>query len=233
MSPRDLPFTHMTDIDTLTPAPGEPPLCAAGLACARGEQLLFRDLSLALDAGQALQVYGANGSGKTTLLRVLCGLTLAVEGEVRWRGRPIDDDPARYRSEMLYLGHVDGIKLELTARENLRFARALGATASDISLEEILARIGLDRHADVGARALSAGQRRRIALGRLLATRASVWILDEPFTALDRQGTSLFESLLDEHLVGGGLAVFSSHQPLSLAGRSAKGIALGADGPPA
>ncbi len=203
-----------------------PLLDAAGLSAFRGERQLFTDMDLALAGGEFLHVHGPNGSGKTTLMRILCGLTLPDAGEVRWRGRPIRECAPEYRRELLYVGHANGVKLELTALENLRFQRALGAQPTDVALEAVLARLQLEGFEETPARALSAGQQRRVALARLLACRARLWVLDEPFAALDRAGQDMLEALLDEHLGGGGLAVLSSHQRHHFAGRQPRELHL-------
>lgn len=201
-------------------------LAATGLTSFRGDRLLFRDLTLTLVPGEFIHVHGPNGSGKTTLLRILCGLTLPTEGEVCWRGRDIRADATAYRREVLYVGHANGVKLELTALENLRFAQALGAEDTGLALEAVLDRFQLGGFEDTLARALSAGQQRRVALARLLACRATLWILDEPFAALDRSGQEMLEDLLDEHLARGGMALLSSHQRHRFGGRQPKELHL-------
>lgn len=203
-----------------------PALSVTALASSRGDRELFEDISFALDEGQAVQVHGVNGSGKTTLLRILCGLTLPSAGVVKWRGTHIDEDPGPLRSELLYVGHADGIKLELTPTENLHFSRALGHHPTDRDIIGVLARLGLGGQEQVLTRSLSAGQRRRVALARLLVTRAVLWVLDEPFTALDRKGGDTVQAMLAEHLSGGGIAVFSSHQPVSIPGHAVGSVEL-------
>lgn len=190
---------------------------AAGLSCFRGDRLLFSGLDFALGPGRALHLRGPNGSGKTTLLRVLCGLTLPEAGEIHWLGEP---RPPRTGAVLGYVGHSDGIKLELSPRENLAMARALsggapgGAPGGDI--EAALASFGLAGFADVPCRTLSAGQRRRIALARLLLGGARVWILDEPFTALDTRAAATLYALIEGHLAEGGGVLLTSHHPLEL-----------------
>jgi heme exporter protein A len=196
--------------------PAAPRLSGVGLTCVRDDRVLFRGLSLAVQPGEVLQVDGPNGSGKTSLLRILCGLSLPAEGTVLWSGHPI----ARVRPEFLldlsYLGHAPGVKLELTPVENLRITRALKRPRTDLSIEEALERVGLLGFEDVPARALSAGQCRRVALARLFVTRSRLWILDEPFTAIDRRGVADIEDLIAEHTRAGGMVVLTSHHPVRL-----------------
>ena len=198
------------------PPAGAPRLSAVGLTCVRDDRVLFRDLSLSVAPGDVLQVDGRNGSGKTSLLRILCGLSLPAEGQVLWDGEPI----ARVRSDFLldlaYLGHAPGVKLELTPIENLRIARALKRPREDVGLDQALERLGLLGFEDVPARTLSAGQCRRVALARLIVTRARLWILDEPFTAIDRRGVTDIETLISEHTHEGGMVVLTSHHPVRL-----------------
>ncbi len=207
------------------PAQGSAPeslLAATGLACFRGDRLLFRDLSLRVDAGQALQVRGPNGCGKTTLLRILCGLTLPEDGTIRWRGRVLGSHDPDYLRELRYIGHSDGVKLALSPRENLAIAMALDSGADEAALEAALARLDLADFMDVPCRTLSAGQRRRVGLARLTLGGARLWMLDEPFTALDTSGIDAVRALIEAHLDGGGCAVLTSHQAINLdAGRSA------------
>lgn len=191
-------------------------LQATGLECWRGDRCLFSGLDLALDPGEALQVVGPNGCGKTTLLRAVCGLTRAERGVLFWRGARLDGSPQAYRAELLYIGHENGLKLELTALENLRALRDLAARRHDVSLETVLERTGLEGFEDSPVRTLSSGQRRRVALSRLLIAQATLWLLDEPFTALDDAGAELVHALVEGHLGAGGGIIFTSHIPLSL-----------------
>ncbi len=197
-----------------SPAPG-PALALEGLSCVRDDRELFADISLTLEAGEVLQVEGANGSGKTTLLRALCGLVPLESGQIRWCGRDIDAAGSEYFAALAYVGHAPGVKRELTARENLAVARALGAGAA-AETDAALARLGLGPLADTSLRRLSAGQCRRVALAGLLAAPASLWVLDEPFTALDAEGRCLVEQLIGEHCARGGLVALSTHQPAAL-----------------
>ena len=186
------------------------------LACERGGLRLFADLSFALGQGGLLRVRGANGSGKTTLLRTLAGLTRPSAGVVRWRGQPIGDD---YRKELLFLGHAPAMKDELTVLENLEFSSQL-AELKNPGCRKALQKLGVARPADLPARYLSQGQRRRAALARLaLSAGVPMWLLDEPFAALDAEGITQVSALCAAHLAAGGMLVLTSHQdaPISCA----------------
>ena len=187
-----------------------------GLSCSRGDRLLFDGLAVRIAAGEVVQIHGPNGSGKTTLLRVLCGLQPAVEGHIRWRGTPVPPGAPELRAEIQYIGHAGGVKLDLTPRENLDVAIALGAGATGVSPSAALARLGIGEPQNVPLRALSAGQRQRVALARLLTCRCTLWILDEPFTALDTQGVAIVDAMLRAHVEAGGAAVITSHHPVAL-----------------
>jgi len=195
------------------------------LACERGGLRLFSDLGFALHAGGLLRVRGANGSGKTTLLRTLAGLTRPAAGEVRWRGAGIADD---YRSEMLYLGHAAALKDELTVAENLRFsARLSGQDCSAAAAAAALDALGIRRLADLPARFLSQGQRKRAALARFaLAPRAALWLLDEPFAALDDEAIARVSALCAAHLAAAGMLVLTSHQEIPIDAPDARAIDL-------
>ena len=194
-----------------------PLLEARRLSCVRGEASLFEDLSFSLNAGEALQVAGANGTGKTSLLRIVAGLTLPEEGEVFWRGESIATRRAEFHGQLAYLGHHLGLKAELTVVENLRVIAGIhGVPAAAPGVAEVLDRIRLDHRADLPVRALSAGQRQRAALARMLLLNAVLWILDEPFTALDMAGVALVKALADSHLERGGLVILTSHQAVTL-----------------
>jgi heme exporter protein A len=189
------------------------------LACARGERTLFTGMNFALQGGQLLLVQGGNGRGKTSLLRLLCGLAHPVAGEVRWRATPIQQVRDVFHREMAYLGHVNGIKDELTPVENLRLAAGLAGRDLDPQVAEAsLVQLGLARCLDLPARVLSFGQRRRTALAGLLTAGALLWILDEPLTGLDVHGVALVEDLLRRHVSQGGMVVMTTHQPLALEG---------------
>ena len=193
-------------------------LAASGLACSRGPATLFRDVSFEVASGEWLAVRGANGSGKTTLLRCVAGLTRADRGAVTWDGRPTSGDSEPFRWELLYAGHVPGIKDDLSAEENVEGSlRLRGRGVSPEAARAALAEVGLEKRRHLPARRLSAGQRRRIGLARLALDAGACWILDEPLTALDDDGQALFARLLRAHVERGGLAIVSTHQPLAIA----------------
>ena len=189
---------------------------ARGLACARGDVTLFRDVSFAAIPGEWIALRGANGSGKTTLLRCLAGLVRPEAGDVLWNGQPAHGGEHPLRAEALFAGHAPGVKDDLTAAENLRDALALrGVACGEDAMDEALGRAGLSSRRRLPARRLSAGQRRRIGLARLWLDPAPAWLLDEPLAALDGEGEKLFASMLERHLARGGLAVIATHQGLS------------------
>ncbi len=198
--------------------PSEPlPLFEAqDLRCERDDRLLFAGLTFRLDPGGILQLVGPNGSGKTTLLRAIAGLGTRVEGEMRWRGAPLPAGVWDMRADSLYLGHEAAVKPGLSALENLRWHVALWGGKRETSLSEALVRVGLGRFIDTPARQLSAGQKRRIALARLLLSTASLWILDEPFTAIDIAGVAQIEELIDGHARSGGAVMLCTHHHLAL-----------------
>jgi len=195
----------------------------SALACERGGLRLFAGLAFALGPGELLRVRGANGSGKTTLLRALAGLTRPAAGTVCWKGNPTGDD---FRNEMLFLGHAPALKDELTVLENLEFAARLSGH-ENFNLMNALQRLGIARLADLPARYLSQGQRKRAALARLaLSPAAALWLLDEPFAALDGEGIAQASALCSAHLAGGGMLVLTSHQDVAIAAPDARSIEL-------
>jgi heme exporter protein A len=190
---------------------------ARALACSRGAATLFRDITFSIAPGEWVAVRGANGSGKTTLLRCVAGLTRADRGEIRWDGESIRDARARFRANLLFSGHLPGIKDDLSAEENLQGALALrGIRATLAACRAALSEVGLEKRRLLPARRLSAGQRRRIGLARLILDPAPLWTLDEPLTALDDDGQQLFARLLERHLARGGLALVATHHDLAL-----------------
>jgi len=199
-----------------------------GLECRRGDRRLFSGLDLVLGPGTLLHVRGRNGSGKTTLLRTLCGLFTPDAGEVRWRGESIRTLAEDYRRELLYCGHLNGIKSDLTGLENLAIAARLdGDPVGSDAVWQALARIGLRGFEDLPTRMLSQGQKRRVALARLILSRARLWVLDEPFTALDVEAVALLQGLIAEHLAGGGLVVMTTHQEVPLTSGQVARLDLG------
>lgn len=195
------------------------------LSCERGGLRLFSDLNFALQAGGLLRVRGANGTGKTTLLRTLAGLTRPAAGEVRWRGNAIGDD---YRREMLFLGHAAAVKDELTVLENLEFSSRISCLDFNASnTRDALESMGIARLADLPARYLSQGQRKRAALARLaLSSGVALWLLDEPFSALDDDAIARVSALCAAHLAAGGMLVLTSHQDIPIAAPDARSIEL-------
>ena len=191
-------------------------ITAENLHLWRGEAHVLRGVSFSVAAGECLQVTGANGSGKTTLLRALCGLAPLEEGRVSWRGADIAADLLAYHGELAYLGHDNGLKGDLTAAENLRYAVGLRRRVSRDQISAALAHAGVDGARGIPLRRLSAGQRRRVALARLPLMDAALWLLDEPGSNLDAAGQSLLAQLLGEHTSAGGVAVVATHQALEL-----------------
>ena len=185
---------------------------ATGLAAFRGERLVFRDLDFAVVAGGALLLTGPNGSGKSTLLRLLAGLLRPAAGVLSWNGVDALIDLAAHARRVAYVGHQDAIKPGLTAAENLHFAARL--TGAHIGTA--LAAVGLEGLADLPARMLSAGQKRRLALARLALSHATLWLLDEPTLGLDAAAVERFGAMLAEHRASGGLLVAATHLPLPL-----------------
>lgn len=184
-----------------------------GLSCIRDDRVLFEELAFELVSGQVLLLEGKNGSGKTSLLRILCGFREPDAGKINWGGEAVKD--SRFYADMAYVGHLDGIKKELTVLENLKMSLAL-SSAGRYSIDQALAKVHLSGYDDVLVQALSAGQKRRLSLARLLITENVLWILDEPFTSLDRQGIALIESLMAEHCASGGMIVLTSHHDIDL-----------------
>jgi heme exporter protein A len=199
---------------------------ALHVSCNRGDRTLFSQLDLSLEGGRLLRVAGANGSGKTSLLRILCGLRAPEGGEVRWRGRSIALGEAReaFHAELVYVGHHNGLKDEFSAIENLESAAMLcGMAPARQALRYALERVGLTGQVRLPVRFFSQGQKRRLALARLVldgpGEARPLWILDEPFNALDADGVALLEGLLAAHAAAGGMAVFTTHfEPSPAAG---------------
>ena len=191
-------------------------LSANDLCLVRGDRCLFRSLNFALNPGELMFVGGANGSGKTSLLRGIAGLLDFATGHVTWDGRKILDDYQLFRSEVVWLSHRVGFKDELNLIENLQFESALRASSMDKSAP-VIERLGLARLTDLPFRYLSAGQQRRVALARMLLANARLWLMDEPFTNLDKAGQGLVAELIAEHVGSGGLCIAASHQTVEIA----------------
>lgn len=185
------------------------------LSCVRGHRTLFDHLDFDLEPGRILLVEGNNGSGKTSLLKMLTGLRPPDSGDILWRGRNIQSLGPEYRENMVWLGHTNGIKEDLTAAENLRVALALNH-GNDRKINEALEMVNLRAHKNSLPRLFSAGMKRRLALARLLLVKAPLWILDEPQAALDKTGIAMFEAFLHEHIQQGGMAVMTSHHDVGL-----------------
>lgn len=191
------------------------------LECQRGDRQLFTGLALRVEAGVCLHVAGENGSGKTSLLRILCGLMAPAAGVVRWNGEDVRRMREAYWEHLAYVGHLNGVKDDLTAAENVHFSAAIAGWPADAAaVRDALREFGLAGFEDRPARTLSQGQRRRVALARLrCASATDLWILDEPFTALDTRGVKALSELIGAHLSRRGIVVLTTHQDVPLPGR--------------
>lgn len=186
---------------------------ARQLSCVRDERVLFSGLNFTLTSGQVLLIEGANGTGKTSLLRILTGFRQPDAGDLFWNDEAIDDTQEFYQNTA-YIGHNNGLKDTLTAEENLRYAQALATKT--LTIDDAMEQVGLNGYQDTLVRFMSAGQRRRLALARLLCTHKPLWILDEPFTSLDRASIKLFEKFIETHVHQGGLVMMTSHHDTSI-----------------
>jgi heme exporter protein A len=194
-------------------------LQAQSLTCVRGEKELFANLSFEVSAGHCLHVRGENGVGKTSLLRLLAGLSKPESGQIFWNGEAIASISSAYHANLLFLGHRDALKEELSALENLQMYAHLDAVS--LTTEKALSalwRFGLRGRENLPVHYLSAGQKRRVLMARMLTRQATLWLLDEPFNALDVKAVSELERLIEEHLIAGGLLVLTSHQPVNIPG---------------
>lgn len=204
-------------------------LFAQDLACLRGERLLFKKVGFELKAGGLLYVLGENGSGKSSLLRLLCGLLMPEQGAVFWHGQDIKQDSETYLSDLLYLGHLNGLKDDLTALENLQVsAQLVGDLVDEQKMLLALNAIGIVRCANLPVRVLSQGQKRRVALAQLWMTERKLWVLDEPFAALDAASVGVLASRLSQHMANGGMAIITTHQDVEIKAQSTQTLRLGA-----
>ncbi|HEY5755283.1 MAG TPA: cytochrome c biogenesis heme-transporting ATPase CcmA [Steroidobacter sp.] len=192
----------------------QPQLEARAVHLWRGEKHLLRGVSFALYSGELLQVVGPNGVGKTSLLRCVAGLLPTEQGDIVWQGRELPEGRDDFHHALAYLAHVNGLKTDLTALENLRFGVSIRRAVTTEELRETLRLLHVESCADLPVRALSAGQKRRVALARIMLTRAALWILDEPITNLDKAGIALFEARIAEHMRAGGMILTAAHQLL-------------------
>jgi heme exporter protein A len=190
-----------------------PSLSFSKLGCTKGGRQLFKNVDCQLEAGHWLYVAGANGVGKTSLLRMVCGLASIEAGDILWNGTPIHAQRETYRQDLCYLGHLNALQESMTVDENLAFITALGGIAPDkAQTQAVLTRFGLRGRGRQLVRHLSQGQKRRVALTRLALSPARLWVLDEPYVAMDEAGVGLLADLIAQHLDAGGLAVLTSHQ---------------------
>jgi heme exporter protein A len=201
-------------------------LSAQGLHVWRGERHVLRGVSFEAAAGELLHVAGPNGAGKTTLLRVCAGLLTPEQGAVAWRGKPIAADRDAYAAAFSYLGHSDGLKPDFTSRENLAFEVGLRRVVAAAEADATLAQVGLAGAEDQPARSLSAGQRRRLALARVMLAGTALWILDEPFTNLDAAGVAMVAGIVAEHAEAGGAVMFAAHQAPPIPRRPVRRVEL-------
>ena len=202
----------------------------AGLTCIRGFHTLFEDLDFSVESGTALHVVGANGSGKTSLLRIVCGLSLAESGQVLWNGAPIKASAGEFQSNLSYLGHKPALKADLNPLENLESLGAMrdqGFHDPKATALEFLARLEVAHTKSLPCRQLSAGQKQRIALARVVMSGAQIWCLDEPGTSLDSSGVLLLTELMQHHIEQQGIIIFTSHQDFGLPPERLRRVTLG------
>ena len=190
-------------------------LTANDLTLFRGERCLFEGLSFALNPGELLLLEGRNGSGKTSLMRVIAGLLELESGDIYWNGVPVRRQRQEFHGVLVWMAHRVGFKADLTLVENLQFEACLRAQSA-ADFDEVLRRLDINRLKSLLLRSLSAGQQRRVALARMLLSRAPLWLMDEPFTNLDREGRALVMTLTAEHLDQGGMCIMAAHQDVEI-----------------
>ena len=196
----------------------QPLLELRDVSCERDDARLFAPLSFGVGAGDIVQIEGANGIGKTSLLRCIGGLSTRFEGEMIWRGQPLSRSRVAFAADSIYFGHATALKAVLSPRENLRWWLSLHGVADVSTIDATLAKVGLFGYEDTPCYQLSAGQQRRVGLARLFLLPVTLWILDEPFTAIDRHGVAELEGWLVAHANAGGAVLLTTHQPLALPG---------------
>ena len=201
-------------------------LSARQLDVMRGSRTIVAGVNLCVDGGAALLIHGANGSGKSSLLAALAGLLPPVAGDVSWRGANVRDDPVRFRRDLAWLGHADGFNGELTVAENLRFAAWLDARRELADERGVLDRADVSTLMHTRLNRLSQGQRRRVALARLVLAKKPLWLLDEPTDAIDDAGALWFAACIDDHLRAGGTLVATTHRPLAVDARRTRHLHL-------
>ena len=197
-------------------AKGDVLLSAQQLSCIRQERVLFEQLDVSVSAGQLVQIAGKNGAGKSSLLRILAALAEPDEGQLSFCGRPLSAVKADFAASLCFIGHHSGIHEQLTARENIRFWHAATEAVAAVDEYDLLGKLGLAGLEDVPCRMLSAGQQRRVSLARLWFSQRQLWILDEPFTALDQSAIAMLQQHFSQHLALGGAIVLTTHQPLTM-----------------
>ena len=201
---------------------------ADNLECVRGERRLFAGLGFKLAAGELIYLQGRNGAGKTSLLRMLIGLLPPENGDIRWQGRPISSQKDEFHADLCYLGHLNAIKEELTPLENLlAAARLAGDSLAEDDAIDALEQVGLAGREDLACKYLSQGQKRRVALARLVVDRRPLWILDEPFVALDVAAVDWLAGIISSHLQRGGMAVMTTHQPVAIPAGTVRELRIG------
>jgi heme exporter protein A len=198
-----------------------PQLSADGLTLFRGERCLFQGLSFALSPGELLLLEGRNGSGKTSLMRAIAGLIEFEDGDVMWEGKPLRSNRQAFYGSLVWMQHRVGFKADLNLVENLKFESHLRAQSGE-DFDEVCKRLDIDRLKRLPLRVLSAGQQRRVALARMLMSKVPLWLMDEPFTNLDREGRALVMDLATEHLNGGGMCIMAAHQDVEIGGNVQK-----------